>query len=90
MTIQNLFNIETFTSFLVKKLIPCQKLLFIYVFSLNVRFVSQIYTVQPYFQPNFVVSAKIRLIRISAKKFVQSAELKKIRLRGLITAHCQR
>ena len=40
-------------------------------------FVSQIYTVQPYFQPNFVVSAKIRLIRISAEKFVQPAEFKK-------------
>jgi len=36
-----------------------------------------LYTVQPYFQPSFVVSAKIRLIRISAEKFVQPAEFKK-------------
>jgi len=36
------------------------------------------------FQPNFVVSAKIRPIRISAEKSVQPAEFKKkIRLRGL-------
>ena len=28
-------------------------------------------------EPNFVVSAKIRLIRISAEKFVQPAEFKK-------------
>jgi len=43
------------------------------------------YTVQKYFQPNFVVAAKIRLIRISAENFVQPAEFKKkIRLRGLV------
>ena len=46
--------------------------------------VCQICGVQPYFQPNFVVSAKIRLIRISAEKIVQRAEFFwKIRLRGL-------
>ena len=40
--------------------------------------------VQPYIQPNFVVSAKIRLIRISAEKFVQPAKFLKIRQRGLL------
>ena len=38
------------------------------------RIFSRISGVQPYFQPNFVVSAKIRLIRISAEKMVQPAE----------------
>jgi len=33
-----------------------------------------IYTVHPYFQPNFVVSTKIWLIRISSEKSVQPAE----------------
>ena len=69
MTTLNLFSVETFTIFLVKKLIPCP--------------VCQ--PVQPYIQPNFVVSAKIRLIRISAEKFVQPAEFKKKQMRGLTT-----
>ena len=42
-----------------------------------------LYTVQPYFQLRFVVSAKIRLIRISAEKFVQPAEFQKKNQRGL-------
>ena len=37
--------------------------------------VGRICVFQSYFQPNFVVSTKIRLIRISADKIVQPAEL---------------
>jgi len=50
----------------------------------NVRFVSQVFTVQPY----FVVSAKIRLIRISARNICSAMQPnlnKNIRLRGLGT-----
>jgi len=46
-----------------------------------------LYTVQPYFQPSFVVSAKIRLIRISAEKFVQPAEFKKNPAEGSDMTH---
>jgi len=38
---------------------------------------AKFYSAQPYFQPNFSVYAKIRLIRISAEKCVQPAEFLK-------------
>ena len=49
--------------------------------------ISRICGFQPYFQPNFVVCAKIRLIRISAEKNGSASRIRwKIRLMGLIRA----
>jgi len=79
MTILNSFSVETFTSFLVKKINTMSKTSYLCVVMLHFEC--------PVCQPNlycsavfladFVVSAKIRLIRISAEKFVQPAEFKK-------------
>ena len=78
MTILSLLSAETFTSFLVK-INTMSKTSYLYVVMLYFEcpVCQPNFTVQPYFQPNFVVSAKIWLIRISAKKSVQPAEFLK-------------